>query len=251
MPKDKDVKKVVRARMAKTGESYSIAKLRLAGVTKPQSPVARSSSASLKGSAAPVIYQMKITLSEIAPAIWRRLLVPADTSLARLHHIIQAAFGWLNHHLHQYIVDEQYFGDPDPEFADQLPPMTDERDATLRRIAKAKAIVYEYDFGDSWRHVIEFENVAIVPEAGLRYPVCTGGARSRPPEDCGGTSGYEELLEVLADPRHGEHASMKKWVGKKFAPESFDLAAVNRALQNGSESGLRSRAGGSRIATLH
>jgi hypothetical protein len=252
MPKDKDLKKLVRARMAKTGESYSIAKLRQAGAGKSQSAVARPSSASLDGSAAPAICQVKITLSEIAPAIWRRLLVPADTSLARFHHIIQAAFGWLNYHLHQYIVDEQYFGDPDPEFTDQLPPMTDERDATLRGIAKAKAIVYEYDFGDSWRHVIEFENVAVLPDAGASYPVCTGGARSRPPEDCGGTSGYEELLEVLADPRHEEHASMKKWVGKKFAPESFDLAAVNRALQKiGSESGLRSRAGGRRIATLH
>ena len=152
MPKDKDLKKLVRARMTKTGESYSIAKPRIAGASKPRSPVARPGSASLEGSAALAIYQVKITLSEITPVIWRRQLVPADTSLARLHHIIQAAFGWLNYHLHQYIVDERYFGDPNPEFADELSPMTDERDATLRDIVGAKAIVYEYDFGDSWRH---------------------------------------------------------------------------------------------------
>ncbi len=93
MPKDKDVKKVVRARMANTGESYSIAKLRLAGASKPRSVVARPSSVSPEASAAPAIYQVKITLSEITPAIWRRLLVPADTSLGRLHRIIQASFG--------------------------------------------------------------------------------------------------------------------------------------------------------------
>jgi hypothetical protein len=251
MPKDKDLKKLVRTRMVKTGERYSIARLRLAGASTPRRAVARPSSGSLATSAAPAIYQVKISLSEIAPAIWRRLLVPADTSLARFHQIIQAAFGWLNYHLHQYIVDEKYFGDPNPEFADELPPMTDERDAMLRDIVDAKSIVYEYDFGDSWRHVIEIENVAVVPEAGVTYPVCAGGARSRPPEDCGGTSGYEELLEVLADTKHEEHARMKTWVGKKFDPESFDLAAVNRALRKiGSGSGRR-RAGGSRIATVH
>jgi hypothetical protein len=252
MPKDKDLKKIVRARMTKTGESYSIAKLRLAGASKPRSAMAQPSSASLEAAAAPAIYPMKITLSEITPAIWRRLLVPADTSLAQLHHVIQAAFGWWDYHLHQYIVDDRYFGDPDPEFADELPPMTDERDATLRDIVEAKEIVYEYDFGDSWRHVIEIENLAVVAEPGVRHPVCTGGARSRPPEDCGGTSGYEELLEVLADPKHEEHASMKRWVGKRFDPESFDLAAVNRALRKvGSGPERRSRAAGSRIATLH
>ena len=183
MPKDRDLKKLVRARMAKTGESYSIAKLRLAGATKLRGAVARSSSASIKASAAPAIYRVKISLADIAPAIWRRLVLPADTSLAQLHQIIQAAFGWWNYHLHQYIVDEQYFGEPDPEFADELPPMTDERDVNLHSIAGAKAIVYEYDFGDSWRHVIEIEDVAVVPEAGVKYPICTGGARSRPPED--------------------------------------------------------------------
>ena len=171
----------------------------------------------------------------------------ADTSLAELHHVIQAAFGWLDYHLHQYIVDEQYFGDPNSEFADELPPMTDERDATLRDIVDAKEIVYEYDFGDSWRHVIQIENLAVMAEPGVKYPVCTGGARSRPPEDCGGTSGYDELLEVLADPKHEEHASMKRWVGKKFAPERFDLPAVNRALQKiRSGTPRRSRVGGSR-----
>jgi hypothetical protein len=130
--------------------------------------------------------------------------------------------------------------------------MTDERDATLQSIAGAKAIVYEYDFGDSWRHAIEMEDRTVVPEAGVKYPICIGGARSRPPEDCGGTSGYEELLNALADPKHEEHASVKRWVGKKFDPERFDRAAANRALQKvGKQSARRTRAGASRIAPLH
>jgi hypothetical protein len=73
------------------------------------------------------MYRVKISLADVASAVWRRLVLPADTSLAQLHQIIQAAFGWRNYHLHQYMVDEQYFGEPNPEFADELPPMTDER----------------------------------------------------------------------------------------------------------------------------
>lgn len=244
MPKDKDLKKPVRARMAKTGEGYSTARLRLAGPTVSRGALPQSTSTDLEAPPAPAIYQVRIALSDIAPAIWRRLLVPADTSLAQLHHIIQAAFGWWDYHLHQYIVDERYFGDPDPAFADELPPMTDEREASLRDIAGAKEIVYEYDFGDCWRHIIDIESVAVAPEAGMRYPACTGGARSRPPEDCGGVSGYEELLQVLADPRHEEYASMKTWVGKKFGPERFDLAATNRALQKVRREPRRSRSKG-------
>jgi hypothetical protein len=102
MPKDKDLKKLVRARMAKTGESYSIAKVRLAGVSKPRRVLARPRSESLEG-AAPALYRLKITLSDITPAIWRCLVLPADTSLAQFHKIIQAAFGWWDYHLHRYM----------------------------------------------------------------------------------------------------------------------------------------------------
>jgi hypothetical protein len=232
MPKDKDLKNLVRARMAKTGESYSIARLRIAGDGNPPSKlVAVGNQKSVETHAAPAIYQVKISISEIAPSIWRRLQVPADASLAQLHDVIQAAFGWWNCHLHQYIVDGHFFGVPDPEYADEMPPMKDERDTTLREILGAATIIYEYDFGDSWKHLIEIESVAVAPQPGTVYPICTAGERARPPEDCGGVSGYEDLLEILADPEHEEYQQMKTWVGKKFAPEKFDLLATNRALQ--------------------
>jgi hypothetical protein len=231
MAKDKDLKKLVRARMAKTGESYSIARLRTGGDGKPRRAAKAVRSRSTEVLGASGIYQLKISISEIAPSIWRRLHVPSDTSLAQLHDLIQAAFGWLNYHLHQYLVDGQHLGIPDPEYADEMPAMKDERDATLRDILGAKTIVYEYDFGDSWKHLIEIESVDASPNPGVAHPVCTGGERARPPEDCGGVSGYEDLLQILADPEHEEHRHMKTWVGKKFAPEKFDLLATNRALR--------------------
>jgi hypothetical protein len=231
MPKDKDLKKLVRARMAGTGESYSIARLHVTGDDRPAGAATRASKRAGRSPALPTIYQVKITIEEIEPPIWRRLHVPADMALATFHDVIQAAFGWWNYHLHQFLVDSLHFGVPDPEFADELPATIDERNVRLRDLVRASKMVYEYDFGDSWNHLIEIESLSVDVDLGVRYPVCTGGERARPPEDCGGTAGYQELLEILATPDHEEHRSMKTWVGRTFDPEKFDLRAVNRAMR--------------------
>ena len=189
--------------------------------------------------------QLRVSIDLIEPQIWRRLHVPATTTLVQLHEIIQQAFGWWNYHLHQYIVDDQHYGVPNPEYADELPPMIDERGVTLRAVLGASKITYEYDFGDSWEHVIQIESVAVTAEPGIKYPTCVGGERARPPEDCGGTGGYERMLEILADPEHEEHRQMKVWAGKKYDPEAFDLAAVNRGLRRPQGKRPRERRDGS------
>ena len=235
MPRNGDFKKLVRARMAKTGESYTIARMQMeeasgngtAAVADSQAPSGR---AALDSQDARAIYQVKIALIDIEPEIWRTLLVPAATTLDRLHEIIQAAFGWWNYHMHQFVVDGRHYGVPDPEFADELPPMTDEREVTLADIAGADAIVYEYDFGDDWKHSIVIEGVVPSADIEMKHPVCTGGARACPHEDCGGTSGYRDMLKILVDPEHEENDSMRTWAGKAYDPENFDLAATNRAL---------------------
>ncbi len=259
MPKEKDLKKLVRARMGKTGEGYSIARLHVNGTangSRTGRPLGFAVAGTRKGPlgtpATPAIYQVRITIAEIAPAIWRRLQVPADTTLAEFHEIIQAAFGWWNYHLHHYVVDGQHFGVPDPEYADDLPPMVHEQGVALRDIVGAAKITYEYEFGDSWEHRIEIESVAVVPESGITYPICIAGARARPPEDCGGTSGYEGMLEILADPEHEEYRQTKTWVGRKYDPEKLDLAAVSRALQRvrRQSNAARRRSGASRARAV-
>ena len=99
------------------------------------------------------IYQIKVTLEDSKPPIWRRLLVRSGVSLAELHDIIQAAFGWWDYHLHQFIVGETYFGVPAPDYEDYS-EMNDEQDVTLRQVAprEGSKFRYEYDFGDSWLH---------------------------------------------------------------------------------------------------
>jgi hypothetical protein len=237
MPKNGDFKKLVRARMLKTTESYAIARMRLLGEKRCEeegSPVAISSPAGVTRplSNGPAIFQVKIAILDIEPAIWRRVLLPADTTLYDLHDVMQAVFGWWDYHLHQYHVDGRLYALPDPEYDDDLlPPRLDERAVVLRDLLTASSIIYEYDFGDCWKHLVEIESVAMTQEPGVSYPVCTGGERACPREDCGGTDGYRHLLEALADPAHEEHADLKRWAGRRYDPEKFDPAVANRALR--------------------
>lgn len=179
------------------------------------------------------IYQLRITLLGTRPPIWRRVLAPADLTLAQFHNVLQAAMGWENCHLHEFRIGWQRFGVPDP--VDRLmgggTGCINERKVRLSDVlgkAGAKA-EYTYDFGDSWEHSIVVEKV-LTPEPGVAYPVCTAGKRHGPPEDCGGLGGYDNLLEAIRDPEHEEHEDLLEWIGGSFDPEVFSVDHVNRRL---------------------
>jgi hypothetical protein len=175
------------------------------------------------------IYQLKITLRDSKPPIWRRVEVPDTVTLAQMHQIIQAAMGWYDAHLHQFTVGRVHYGVPDP---DDFEEVRDERRVKLNQILTEpkQKLVYEYDFGDGWEHVVLLEKV-VAPEPGESYPRCTAGKRACPPEDVGGVWGYESFLEAIRDAEHPEHEQMLEWVGGEFDPELFDLAAANAALR--------------------
>jgi hypothetical protein len=61
------------------------------------------------------IYQIKVTLLGFKPWIWRRLLVPADLTLAQLHDVLQAAMGWQDCHLHEFNIGGRQFGVPNTD----------------------------------------------------------------------------------------------------------------------------------------
>jgi Plasmid pRiA4b ORF-3-like protein len=63
----------------------------------------------------PVAYQLTITLADIQPPIWRRVLVPGVLTLDQLHHLIQQLMGWINAHLHEFVIGGQRYGMPDPD----------------------------------------------------------------------------------------------------------------------------------------
>jgi hypothetical protein len=175
------------------------------------------------------IYQIKVSLRGARPPIWRRLEVPADVSLARLHELIQIAFGWTDSHLHVFETPYGSFGHPDADLGHRAASR-----ATLEQVAAAVGdkVRYVYDFGDNWEHDILVEKV-LDREASVAYPRCVGGRRAAPPEDCGGVWGYAELTEILGDPTHPEHQDRLDWLDPDFDPTRFDAKTVTAALQQG------------------
>ena len=98
------------------------------------------------------VYQLKINLKGSKPPIWRRVLVTGDTSLHELHLVIQAAMGWTDSHLHQFVIDRTCYGKPDSgdmEVKNEVKSLLGQF-----RFRPKDRFVYEYDFGDSWDHVL-------------------------------------------------------------------------------------------------
>lgn len=177
------------------------------------------------------VYQLKITLEDSKPKIWRRVLVPATITLGKLHQVIQLAMGWQGGHLHCFKIEDKTYSYPQPDTGWEDFSDIDYRRITLTKVVpveKAK-FSYEYDFGDGWSHQIAVEKIFDAAE-GMGSPVCVAGERACPPEDVGGVGGYAEFLKAISKPKHPEHAHYLEWIGYTFDPEAFDLDAVNAAL---------------------
>jgi len=169
------------------------------------------------------IYQLKVTLQGTKPPIWRRILVPDTITLPKLHQVLQIAMGWTDSHLHSFAQGDELYGEPHED----MDYMRNEARVKLNSLLQKEkdAITYEYDFGDSWDHKTVLEK-SLPPDPSIKLPVCTAGKLACPPEDCGGTFGYYQLLDVLADPANPEHEDMKEWLGGDIDPASFDLVGI-------------------------
>ena len=174
------------------------------------------------------VLQFHLSLEGTIPPIWRRILVPADFTLAQLHRVIQAVMGWQDAHLHQFEVAGRVYGIPDP---DGMLEFIDDRKIRLcdLNLTRRTRIGYTYDFGDEWVHTLKLEEVSQGDSDDIR-PLCIAGERSGPPEDVGGAFGYEELLEARSDPNNEQHQDAKEWLGD-FDPEYFSVEEANTRLR--------------------
>jgi hypothetical protein len=172
---------------------------------------------------ADTIARLKITLDDVKPAVLRRLEVPFDIRIDRLHLTIQAAMAWTNSHLYELRAGGVGWSTPYPD-ADWAGDFLDARKARLGDILEdigTKTLKYLYDFGDGWEHTIKIERL-MPHEPGMRYPRLTEVSGRCPPEDCGGPWGYAELCEALKDPKHERHAEFIEWIGHDYDPEAVD-----------------------------
>lgn len=159
------------------------------------------------------VYRLRIDLKGAKPPIWRRVEVPGDLTLAALHEAIQTVFEWEGCHLHVFETAYGDFGDAQVDLGDGL-----EDAVTIEQVLPGPGarLTYVYDYGDYWEHVVRVERTETAGP-GPNLPVCTGGRRAAPPEDCGGLWAYQESLRL-----HGDAGA-----------DVFDLPELNRRLAEG------------------
>jgi len=189
---------------------------------------------SLKSQSSPSVFILKVELMDSEPLIWRRIHLDGRTRLNAFHHILQAAMGWTDSHLHEFTIREKRYAPPDEE--DQFLEIKtfDESKFRLNQLLETGEVFeYLYDFGDSWQHRITVESIRDLDKddsnAGRVW--IEAGQRACPPEDAGGIWGYQESLATLEDNPYSEAAKeMREWAGLDFDPERLDRKAANAAL---------------------
>ena len=188
---------------------------------------------------------LKITLAGSDPKIWRRVEVHSGLTLHDLHFVIQNVFEWTNSHLYHFLVPPagkltrtalraatRYHNmPPDPFFGDDEKSDSPADQALLGRIftPDCKQILYEYDFGDSWEHLVKLEKRSPGGDQD-HIPQCLAGENAAPREDMGGIPGYYTWLDALRDPAHEMHEEAAELLGDDFDPAGFDLDLANLRL---------------------
>ena len=178
------------------------------------------------------VFQFKVTLKGVKPAVWRRFQVPESYTFWDLHVAIQDVFGWDDYHLHEFELMNPESGEiaaigiPEGMGLFEREILAGWKQRISAWFSKDyRSALYTYDFGDEWEHIVKLEKI-LAREAKKKYPVCVAGKRACPPEDCGGVWGYGDFLKVLKDPDNEEYEDMLNWVGGKFDPEHFDPQKV-------------------------
>lgn len=180
------------------------------------------------------VYQIHMSLIGSKPKVWRRLLVQSDMFLSDVHKVIQTTMGWTNSHLHSFIKNETHYSERIPD--DMAWDETGDVDYLNMKLSdllekEDQRILYEYDFGDGWTHDLILEKI-LLGDNKLEYPECLAGEMNCPPEDCGGISGFADILEILKNPDHEEYDSYIVWLGGKFNPAYFNIRKVNKLLRS-------------------
>jgi hypothetical protein len=117
--------------------------------------------------------RLQVVLRHVEPAVTRVIDVPTSATLPELHEQLQAAIGWTDSHLHQFVTPQATYGMEIPG-GDVWPE--DQRDETSAHVADLGAeFEYHYDFGDGWIH-----DVKVLGSGGTEPDCVDGQGRARP-----------------------------------------------------------------------
>ena len=174
-------------------------------------------------------FTLRLDVVACQPRIWRRLVVRESMWLSRLHDTIQIAFDWFDYQTHAFNLDDQRFGNPLKR--DEM-TIEDDRDVTLTDLdlEHRGRISYGYHFGDGWQIDLKIEKVGDV-EKGVHYPMCIGGERAGPPEDCGGIEAFHDMLACIQEPHTELGREWIEWLGPDYNAEECSLGKINKALK--------------------
>lgn len=195
----------------------------------------------------PAGFGLRIVLEGVSPLVWRRMLIPAGTSIALLHEVLQLAFGWDSEHLHRFVIHGREYG---IGYAGGIGFSDDPHAVRLSRFGlwAGERVSCEYDFISGWRLQLRVEQV--LAAITRPHPVCTGGRRAGPPAECSGPWEYlafrarhnivqvaERIVDIAADPGQSERGEeldgLRAWLGL----DRFDRAGPDRSLAGASPGG--------------
>ena len=182
-----------------------------------------------KNGASSQMLQFRLSLKDVKPEIWRKLLVSSDTTLAGLHAILQILFGWNGRHLYAFVVNNRRYFPPHEDLGDpgKYNSLRTQLSSVFTR--GVKAITYEYDFRDGWEVELSREPRSDGSRAS-RSIECIEGSRHGPIEDSGGSRDYMEKARIYNNPQHKRHQEIRQFIGPSFDPEAFDLRRINEML---------------------
>ncbi|MEN9813224.1 MAG: hypothetical protein RL479_1910 [Verrucomicrobiota bacterium] len=172
---------------------------------------------------------LHLELTGAQPRVWRRLLVRESMWLSRFHEAIQVAFDWFDYQTHSFQFDDLRYGNP-LQREDLM--VEDDRDVTLATVdlEHRQRGVYQYHFGPGWQVELRLEGVQPLAK-GKVYPVCVGGERAGPPEDCGGLDAFHDMLACIQEPHTELGREWLEWLGPEYDPAVCNVEGINKGLR--------------------
>lgn len=186
------------------------------------------------------VLTLEIRLLDMPGTVSRKVAVRAGTSMRELHHIVQAVMDWQTSHLYEFMLlldsgeETAALGDTEL-WEEEMPLQNDDRLYYLEDVFRETGTIvrYVYDMGDYWVHEIKLLGADTEAFKYPVLPVILEGEGQCPPEDCGGSHGYRNILEILSDKKHVEYKAIVTWLsGSGWKSGKYDLKKAQKRLNS-------------------